>query len=249
MKSIMYVLAIMTVLYGCKTYAPTTDENPDCKTVVSGNIFFDVRTKWKAPALVIKVDGRYKFLHGRILEKKDDGYMFAPEVTNKFDREREPRLYNWKEIVLLMDSSKTILYGAIPEEYNNFWTYDWCLIPESAPSSPIHLKMKSNQPFSYCLEPGNYTVRNIIFINNRIENYSDISLNASMISFGVKKNLNNYIGDIHYDTTGDSTDIHNIYCYPLNRNDNSPIFVGTNNAWTGIKLLFKRKPLPPKIRC
>jgi hypothetical protein len=72
------------------------------------------------------------------------------------------------------------------------------LVPSDQPEAKPHiLSMKTNERFSYCIRPGTYAVKKIIFSSSR--DYVDETVNLPRTVLQVTDGCANYLGDLFLD--------------------------------------------------
>jgi hypothetical protein len=212
MKIPIIFLFLILSFTGCRTYAPTTLENPGCKTVISGIMYCNGRWDKKVPVMFTKLDDGIRTRFGEIIERNDEGFIFKPDRTQNYGPYPKPKLFKYDDIICMLDSNAHIIYGSFPEKYLSFWGMIWELTSASKVASSIYLKIESNSYFSFCLEPDIYIVKSIQFINESESNYTDFSSYLPEIKINVKVDNNNYIGDIILDNLKFDDKFYKINC-------------------------------------
>lgn len=213
MKTIIFLLIIFVSFTACRNFALTTFENPKCKTIISGFMSCNGRWDQKVPVLFMKLEDGIRIRFGAIIDRNADGFIFKPDRTQNYGPYPKPRLVKYDEIICMLDSNGQVIYGTFPNKYLSFWRMEWELVSSTKPkTSSIYLKFESNWNFSFCLEPGEYFVDNIIFKKSDVSNYSDFSEKLPEINIVVKPNKDNYIGDIYLDDINTNIHVYNIPC-------------------------------------
>jgi len=200
--SVIYILAI--TLSGCKHFAKSTQANPECKSIISGEVISQGKWFKKLPALVTKKKNKEEIIRGRIIEKKADGYIFKPYRTQTYGPDPEPALYHFDEIICLIDSNGHTVYGTPPDEYLRWWGMTIEVVPvTNIKAGSTFIELNPNKVFSFCLEPGSYLIKKITFNFTESgflgDKYTDISETLPNITFKVDEGKDNYIGEIYID--------------------------------------------------
>ena len=197
MKNSIYLLLSLLIFFACSgaRKAVTTSKSPDCPTVVEG--FFYSKKTWdhKVPALIIKTENGEKTVTGKSIEQTSEGIVFDPDKEGPFYNPPE-LLYAYDEIIFAIDENLRILHGELPEGHTTIWNMEFVIVPAEKPNAkPIRLPLKANERFSYCLEPGHYTVKSFVFKNKK--GYVDNGFVVQSMEFDVERGKLNYIGDLY----------------------------------------------------
>jgi hypothetical protein len=199
MQTTLSIILILTGLFmGCSSAreATRTRDDPTCRTVVEGYLHSRVLFNGKVPALVLhSTPQTKKILTGEIVSVNDSGITFDPAREGPL-HDPDAKLYPYSGIQCAIDSTGDIVYGELPERFTNVWNMEVELIREDGPSDkPIKLVLNPNERFSYCINPGSYAVRQIVFNSNR--RYVDQGVSLPPMSVVVRENASNYIGDLY----------------------------------------------------
>ncbi|NOX90783.1 MAG: hypothetical protein GXO77_17420 [Calditrichaeota bacterium] len=191
------ILVLLILFLGCSPKAITLSDYPRCKSTVEG--FYHYRSRWngKFPVLFKKKDRKIIPVYGKILEQKEDGFLFDPKRQGPL-YDPEPEFFPNEKIVAVIDSSNKIIFGELPEKYKRTWELFLFVKNMDVKGSEIKvLELKPNKRFGFCLVPGNYHIKKIRFKNN--EGLIDEALDLPNLYFSVESNSVNYIGDIYLD--------------------------------------------------
>ncbi len=207
-KSI-FIIAVFILLSSCGgNYAITTKKNPECKTIVSGKMHYIPPKQKPKNDLIILSLGRKPIYHfGTIVKKTDNGFIFDPVETYRSDLPEKE--YEFDEIVCLMNKDGDILHGKLPRQFaddgledKRGWKIYWYLKPVDDPEAEeIIVRMYQGREFSYCLAPGKYKVNKLEFYKNG-RDFCDYCEEPPNFIINVEDGVDNYIGDIYFDSPG-----------------------------------------------
>jgi len=107
-------------------------------------------------------------------------------------------LYPKDKIVALIDSSRRVILGQIPEKYIDGWQLIlWVKNIYLKNTVPIRLILHPNKRFGFCMVPGLYHIEKIQFTNKK--GIIDEGMEIPNMFFNVEKGKANYIGDLYLD--------------------------------------------------
>ena len=175
----------------------STKKDPSCLTSVEGSFQSKVAWTKEAPALVLKDGGQFTVIYGDLMEIKNDGVVFDPRREGLYNA--PAKLYPSQDIICAVNKNREVVYGKIPKDYSTgFWNLDiYFVSANQTEMKPFRLSMKTNERFSYCLDPGKYVIKKIIFATSK--QYVDETANIPLITFEVAKGHANYLGDLYLD--------------------------------------------------
>ena len=187
------------VFTGCSNAIKLTkiEDLQGCSTTIEGNFLYEAKWEGIAPAILIWERGRYKALSGEIISQDSSGIIFDQEKQSPvFDP--KPKYYAFNDIVLAVDQNGKIIAGKIPERLQRIKFIEILMINLASNFSndfEFMIQLKPNQPFGFCIQPGNYLVKEIRFVDH----FSNVDVNADSldITFTIDKQRANYIGDIY----------------------------------------------------
>lgn len=186
---VTYVLLFLTGCSSNKLIRLEDDQN--CATIIEG--YYSNPKIWNNyyPAFVLK-NGKFRL--AKEIKRDSIGIFFLEKKTRIFQTP-DTLFFPFSEIQTVIDSTRLCTYGEIIDRhafkdikltlhlaYDNDTTY-----------KPIFLELEPNEKFSYCVKPGNYTIKGIVVNNN---GRLDGSLGIPKIKFNVESNKTNYIGSI-----------------------------------------------------
>lgn len=210
----LFYSAILFFCIGCTNYAVRTKDNPHCKTIVSGKAYSQVNWSGQYPAIILKEDGDSKTYYGSIVEIKQDGVIFARKLSGRYNRPE--KFFPFSDVLCLIDKNKELVYGKIPKEKEESWRVDFTIIPLKDPKAEsLTMNFEPNEDFSFCLEPGDYKVREMKFTWKN--DYTDFANELPDLTFSVKPDTENYIGEIHIDSTISGNESIKIPCISKDR--------------------------------
>lgn len=198
MKKIFLLLIVLT-LTGCNTNKLITNNKDDCNTVVEGFYAFPQIWNSVAPAIVFKNNNYVKY--GTVIKRNPDNIVFVEKKTGIFHTP-DTLIYPLGDIRAIIDSTKECTFGNLPERYAEIGLVLRLYISKkgSAEKEYKYLELRPNQKFSYCLEPGIYSIKKIEYLNAEGIDESD------SIPFGeinIEQYKTNYLGNISMITTFD----------------------------------------------
>ncbi len=195
MKKIIISTIILIVFYmSCTTRSlKHLENNPQCPTSIEGFYHSNKIYTGKVPVLFKKKwDNRSLKVYGNILETTDAGVLFVPEKTG------DTTLYNYKEIDALINSNNKLIFGKIPEKYLDECEIKLILLNHSDPDSQLYkIVLEPNEHFGFCLDPGKYQIKYILFKNEH--EFIDEAVNFDTLFIDVQEKFNNYLGDLYLD--------------------------------------------------
>lgn len=207
MKKVFWILTVLFFFNACSSFQKLQpkQENPDCKTSISGSLHYNFRGNNKDTILILKRNLSDLLLKGRIIEKTSEGFIFDPDKRNEHDE--QTKLYKFDDIKYIIGLNGNLIFGAFPDsmEYDSLSLKITISKVDSTVIKPFPLSMviNSNESFSYCIEPGLYRIREIV-----ITGFHHYSLILPEITFEVTKGYDNYLGDIYLDSLISGIDVH-----------------------------------------
>ena len=188
-------LCLCYLLSGCETYLVSTKEKPDCPTTINGYFKSLPIYSGMYPVIILKKND-YEVLHGVILELSDST-VFFDEDKGVYLFDPKPKKYNLTDVAAVVNERGVKVYGTIPKKYLITWqaVIDIKEERETSDLKFTRFKLIPNQPFAYCIEPGNYRCT----ILNLYSNQGDILFCNPHFWFPIIVGKNNYIGTIILD--------------------------------------------------
>lgn len=165
------------------------EDDPDCKTVITGSL--NENPVWNTfyPAMVLKNGYLKKAIS---FQMKEDGVDFVENKSGIFSS-IDTVFYPFSEITAIVDSNKNCIYGKMPKAFkekslsariNLRYVQDTTI-------SPVYIVLEPGETFNYCVKPGTYVVEEIIFTHTQ---GIDQSLEIPYIKFIAQPDSVNEIG-------------------------------------------------------
>ncbi|MBL7014367.1 MAG: hypothetical protein ISR83_08100 [Candidatus Marinimicrobia bacterium] len=188
-------IGFLFIISGCVPNPYLLNNNPECLSTIEGFYHSPFVVKVEKPTLVLTNEPR-AILHGEILEFNDQGVLFDQSKQGPF-YDPEPTFYNIDDILTLVDGNKNILYG---EQIPSLVTTTELILNirrvNDLNAKGIRLEFKPNSQFGFCLKPGLYEVKNLVFKYYPTNNL-DRGVDYPSLFIQVDGNTSNYIGDIY----------------------------------------------------
>ena len=211
MKIFAALLASALLLWGCSNTesAKRTNENPGCTTIAEGFFHSGTLAKFDRPAIAgpaMRVHRRAEpeILKGKIVRIDTAGIVFDPKKESPFV-DADSSLFPYDKIEWAVDSTGTVIYGKLPDRKgeNLIWDVELEMVNDAMPEAHhILVNLEANMPFSYCLAPGSYTVKKIVY-REGAEN-EEVTDSVPSMRLTLAPNVINYVGDIYLDSRADS---------------------------------------------
>lgn len=197
LKNVLVYAAVLLLCDSCKNYAVSTKDNPHCQTRISGNVYSGLIWYGQYPAIMLKEDGEAKIYYGTINAIKRDGVIFARKLNGRYNKPE--KFFPYSDILFLINKDCELVYGSIPKEKALIWGVDFEVTPiNDSTSRGLTISLEPNKPFSFCMEPGDYRIRRAHFILT--SDFNDHANQLPDLTFSVKPNTDNFIGNIYVDS-------------------------------------------------
>lgn len=206
---IMPVLLLAYFLSGCSSRELTkyADDN-SCLTTLEGNYYKETGANCDHPAVFLKMPRNPKLMEGNIVSVDSSGILFDPDKVGFYDEDETH--YSYDTLYGVIDAKGKLIYGNIPDYY----AVSQRLVVELEKSETkkiSELVLQPNEPFSYCIEPGQYKITGLKFIDKK--DVQDIGTDFPVVSFSIEAGKANYMGNIYADyKTRDETNVLVIPC-------------------------------------
>ncbi len=222
-KNILIVLFgfSLITLTGCVSFELTKyEDEKNCQTTIEGNYFRKSQMASNLSIIYVKTDDEYSNqVRGRLISYDSTGIIFDP-MDYKLYSEDEA-FYPIDTLTGVIDSTSQLLYGSIPSYFSkkhNAFIFNYKLhlgITNRTTYEYDELHLLPNEPFAYCIKPGEYEITDIKFVKD--ENYIDIGADFPKIYLQIDSGKANYLGDLYADFTEDlNKDVMKIYCSNYN---------------------------------
>ena len=213
LKSIVFIsiASIVLLISGCSNLAQTYQENPGCKTRVTGEFLVDVRYLLECPAIVIRDYGNFKTIPGKLITLDSNGATFLA-TSGIFEGEK--KFYKKNDIACVVDSSGKAIYGTIPPRYCMNWDVVLELL-NTTTGDDTELKFEANRKFDYCVPAGVYKVMSVSFQIG--ETYKDEQELDKLLTLNLQKGKINSLGKVVCDSKNKSGNIYNFTCFATER--------------------------------
>jgi hypothetical protein len=142
--------------------------------------------------------------------------------------------YPYEQIVWLVDKDNKVVFGSLPKDDAPGKGIAWEMRLEMAnrdepKAEETIIVLKPNEWFSYCIDPGYYTVKKLLFSSGG--NYQDQADPIPALTLQVDSNIVNYAGDMYLDARPDSLpNVHRITTNIINRPGNMGAMFGLIGA-------------------
>lgn len=195
-KTHILFLTLFLLLYtACaSTDVPTLKEAHDCNSSIEG--FFHSFSKWSGekPALILN-ENPSKIILGKINHIQKEGVYFDQNKESIFYDSGE-KFISFDKIKMLIGENGELIYGKIPDEYSEALSLEIRLVQDYvSDKEQMQLVLKPNAKFSFCLNAGTYTVKEINFVDYK-GNKSEVE-NFHNIKIFVSDKCSNYLGDLY----------------------------------------------------
>lgn len=206
-------LFIFLLVTGCSSYELTKySHNSSCSTTIEGNYYKDIESSYSYPAIFVKMTKYPKLVRGKLISIDDKGVIFDPDNIG-FSNQPET-FFSYDTLFGVIDNSGKLVYGDIPD----FFALKHKMIiglTESKTQQYVELILEPNEPFAYCLNPGNYSISSIQFISSK--KVQDIGYDLPNIHLIIEEGKVNYFGNIYVDYKVKTDE--NIIVIPCTRNN------------------------------
>lgn len=215
MTSLLKVLVVVSFiisLIGCSNHELTRySDNPKCNTTIEGSYYKDLQSIIDPPHIFLNANKGQKLVRGQLLSVDSSGVLFDPDNIG-FSNE-DPTYYPYDTLYGVIDSFGKLIYGSIPNSYvkKHILTIG---LEETKTQEFSRLILTPNEPFAYCINPGNYKITEINFTDKKIQ---DIGTNFPEIMLTIKDGMVNYIGNVFVDKR--KREDENVLVIPCKRND------------------------------
>jgi len=186
------LLLLVALVPGCANNAKLLSKVPDCTSSLEGYLHSSPVWAGNPSVLIIRRMRDPEVLDGVIMEKREDGILFDQDRISRFV-DPEPKLYPYKNIIAAVDEKLRVIHGDLPKDYTRTWGMDLEL--EDGASKPLHIKLKPNEYFGYCVPPGLYYVGSVRFSTS--DGDRDRSVGPPRLKIRIQENRSNYIGDVY----------------------------------------------------
>ena len=104
-----------------------------------------------------------------------------------------------KKIETLIGNDGEILAGKMPKRMSRVFSIQLFLqLTTNEENEPIRLVLKPDKQFGFCIPPGTYVIKRILFIDN--DDNVDEGVDFPALFVNVEANHTNYLGDLFLDT-------------------------------------------------
>ncbi len=192
-------LIILTALLltGCATTnLKTFEQNHSCSTTLEGYYHEFTVLKVDHPCLFVKDKRGPVFLTGELIQNDSAGVLFKKKAGGLYSN--DPVYYPIDTLLAIVDSSGKVVYGEVPEKYILDMHMTIELEDINNPDrTMLNMELDPDHSFAYCMEPGEYRIKQIIWENDRKDVIEGMDL--PVITFTVESGKVNYLGEIYID--------------------------------------------------
>lgn len=191
------VLLTVFMLTGCATTnLQTYKENSTCPTTLEGYYHEYTVLKNDYPCIFVKDKRGPLYMKGELLEKDPAGVLFKKKAGGLYSN--DPVYYPLDTLLAVVDTSGKTVYGKVPDKYllgmhMNIELED----TNHHDRTMLIMELDPDRPFCYCMQPGDYRVKQIIWENEK----KDVMEGVDMpdITFTIDSGRVNYLGDMYID--------------------------------------------------
>lgn len=106
--------------------------------------------------MIVNERGTTKLMKGEYIRRMPEGIIFKADYG--WANTNDEKLYMFNEVVCVLDSNCKVIYGSLPEKYTPKSDFIITLSLKNNEESNIVLTIPANEPFSYCLDSGVYSI-------------------------------------------------------------------------------------------
>jgi hypothetical protein len=199
-KLIIISIAVSSLIFtGCSTkeLIKYSDDN-SCITTIEGNYFKELKPGYDYPVIFLKMEKYPKRIKGELIIVKEDGIIFDPDNIGFYDEDET--FFSFDTLYGVVNSAGKLIYGAVPEFYDAPPIRHKLImeLTKKETEDKTKLVLQPNEPFAYCINPGEYIVSVINFAieENKLQ---DTGYDLPIINLTVEEGKANYLGNIYVD--------------------------------------------------
>lgn len=189
------ISALWITVIGCSTQELTKYEDDNsCSTTLEGNYYKETTSNCDHPAVFLKMELAPKLLRGKLMRIDSSGVLFDPDNVGFYDE--DPTLYSYDTLYGVINEEGKLIHGKIPK----FYAVNQRLVLEIEKSKTrqlSQLNLYPNEPFAYCIEPGEYEIEIIKFIDE--DEIEHIGYDFPALTFQIDSGKSNYLGNVFVD--------------------------------------------------
>jgi hypothetical protein len=199
----LLLLSVVPIMAGCTSKAVLLTNAPDCTSSVEGFLHSPAVWMGNPSVLIRKRMNTLEVVDGVIVEQQYDGIVFDQDRVSPFF-DPGPELYPYEDLVAAVDEHRKVIHGELPKEYTRIWALELHVRPVDQPKArTLRMSFKPNERFGYCVPPGVYEVKRILFVTR--DGDKDEGVQFPELRLSVQENHSNYIGDLYLNAAGSDT--------------------------------------------
>ena len=198
MKKVI-VFTLFILFFSCANKLAKYKDDSDCNTVIVGKFLNAYPQPRKEPCLILKDKNDYKKIYGKIIEIRETGMVFDQKDDGLYTP--GPKFFDYSNIKCAINDSGKVIYGLPSPQYcYTFRIYMKLRKIDTTDQKLINIQFEPNEKFSYCINPGEYTIEEFLFQNN---DYSkEYFKKLPQIKFNIQEGFVNDLGLILIDLVG-----------------------------------------------
>jgi hypothetical protein len=196
-KIFLSLFIIALVLTGCSTTNLIKyEDDSDCQTTLEGKYNENNVLTVDYPCLFIKDKRGPYYAKGELLQRDSAGVLFKRKSGGLYSL--DPIYYPLDTLIAAVDTSGRAFYGKIPDKYLCGVRMTIELEELAHPErDKLFMELSPGQSFSYCMEPGEYRIKQIVWEDEEKNVMEGIGFPE--ITFNIDPGKVNYFGDIYID--------------------------------------------------
>lgn len=194
MRILLLLLVFFT--FSCTKKLVKYSSPDDCKTVMAGEFHNLYSYPGKGSCLFMNTGSKNKKIYGQIIELKDNGLLFDQKDEGLF----RPgiKFLDFRDVRCVINDSGEVIYGLPPGNVCTILRMNITLKKiDVSDEQLVQFQIDSNEPFSFCIQPGKYKIHKFVFYNKNIsiEHFE----NLPTMEFEIEKDKINDLGRILID--------------------------------------------------
>ena len=192
-----FVFIMALLLTGCATTnLKRFEENRTCLTTLEGYYHNYSVLKVEPPCIFIKDKRGTVYLTGELVERDSAGVLFRKKAGGLYSN--DPVYYPLDTLLAVVDTTGKAVYGEVPGKYLLGMHMNIELEDINHPKrTMLNLELDPDHSFSYCMQPGEYKIKQIIWENDKKDVMEGIDMPD--ITFTIDSGKVNYLGDMYID--------------------------------------------------
>ncbi len=191
------ILFTAVLLTGCAaTNLKTFEQNRTCLTTLEGYYHNYSVLKVDYPCIFIKDKRGPVFMTGELKERDSSGVLFKKKAGGLYSN--EPVYYPLDTLLAVVDTTGKAVYGEVPGKFLLGMHMNIELEDINHPNrTMLIMELDPDHSFSYCMQPGEYRIKQIIWENDKKDVMEGIDMPD--ITFTIDSGKVNYLGEMYID--------------------------------------------------